>query len=326
MSEKLTDDEKAGLSPEEIAALEEGGDESGAGGDTTGDDDPNFGADVDPETGKPKTQATGDGTTGDGDEAGKGDGDGDGDGGDGKGDEAGKTAANGDEDIDSGSAPIVPRVHVDPVEDFDKKMTALNEELSVLAKKFSDGEITFEDLQVEQTRVHDARADLRAQRRESELAERFNQNAETDLWKREQDDFFDEHKGYRENPILMGALNTAVVRIANAPENANRTGTWILNKAHREVAKVMAVTGKEGDDKPAGDGADGKDGKDGNKQPIRKPDLKAVPRTLAGAPAAAEDVPGKGEFDELDRLTGIDYENALARLTPDQQARYLKAS
>lgn len=312
-NEKLTDGEKAGLSPEEIAALEEGGVEDGAGTAADGDDDPTFGADVDPETGKPKEPATAEGA---GDEDGK-DGDGKADGAGVDGD--GKTGAD-DEEIDSGDSPIVPRIHAEPVEDFDKKMTALNEELAGLAKKFSDGEITFEQLQVEQTRVHDVRADLRAQKRESEMAERINQNVETDLWKREQDEFFADHKDYRENPILMGALNTAVVRIANAPENANRTGTWILNKAHREVEKVMATKADPNPnpvdkDKPAGDG----------KQPTRKPDIKSVPRTLAGAPAAAEDVPGKGEFDALDNLTGIDYENALARLTPEQQAKYLQA-
>lgn len=322
MTEKLTDEDKAGLSPEEIAALEENDEATPAATGAT-DDDPTFGADVDPETGKTKAQASddtqstvdGDVKTDDADAGGK----------EGGADETGKAATGDDDDIDSGNAPLIPQLHAEPVVDFDKKMGALNDELNALAKKFGDGDISFEELQIEQTRVHDARADLRAQMRESEMVDRINQSSEEGLWKREQDDFFEDHAEYRKNPILMGALNTAVVSLANAPENANRTGTWILNKAHKEVAKIMTpqvapgVKVPEGGEKPGGK-------QDAGKQPTRKADLKSVPRTLAGAPAADLDTPGKGEFDDLDNLTGLDYENALARLTPEQQAKYLRSA
>lgn len=322
MIEKLTDEDKAGLSPEEIAALEEN-DEAAPAATGATDDDPTFGADVDPETGKPKAEASVDTTaTVDGD--GKAEG-ADAGGKEGGADEPGKAATVDDDDIDSGNAPIIPQLHAEPVVDFDKKMSALNDELNALAKKFGDGDISFEELQVEQTKVHDARADLRAQMRESEMVNRINQSTEQGVWKREQDDFFEDHAEYRKNPILMGALNTAVVSIANAPENANRTGTWILNKAHKEVAKIMAPQSAtpEGGEKPGGKQ---QEGKDVGKQPTRKADLKSVPRTLAGAPAADQDVPGKGEFDDLDSLTGLDYENALARLTPEQQSKYLRSA
>lgn len=312
MTEKLTDEDKAALSPEEIAAVEEN-DEAAPAATGATDDDPAFGADVDPETGKPKAQAA--------DDAGA---DGEAKANDGKDadDEAGKADSTADEDIDSGNAPILPQFHAEPVADFDAKLNSLDDELKALAKKFSDGDIGFEELQAEQTRVHDARADLRAQVRESEMVQRINQTAEVNLWKREQDDFFVDHEEYRKNPILMGALNTAVINLANAPENANRTGTWILNKAHKEVAKVMAPTSKD----PVNDPVVKDDPAKKEVKQQRKPDLKSVPRTLAGSPAADQDTPGKGEFDDLDSLTGIDYENALARLTPEQQAKYLRAS
>lgn len=321
MTEKLTDEEKAGLSPKEIEALEDNDEAATTSAAGATDDDPAFGADVDAETGKPKAQAADDaaGSVNDGGKTG-------GDSGkDGNADEAGKAATTADDDdIDSGNAPLMPQLHAEPVVDFDKKLGALNDELNALAKKFGDGDISFEELQVEQTRVHDARADLRAQMRESEMVQRINQTTESSVWKREQDDFFEDHAEYRKNPILMGALNTAVVSLANAPENANRTGTWILNKAHKEVAKVMAAPSKQ----ETVEKTDVKktEIQDGGKQPTRKPDLKSVPRTLAGAPAADQDVPGKGEFDDLDSLTGLDYENALARLTPEQQSKYLRSA
>jgi hypothetical protein len=60
---------------------------------------------------------------------------------------------------------------------------------------------------------------------------------------------------------------------------------------------------------------------------VRKPaaaDRSALPPTLAGVPAAADASVGS-EFAHLDGLEGTALEKALARMTPDQQERYLGA-
>lgn len=59
--------------------------------------------------------------------------------------------------------------------------------------------------------------------------------------------------------------------------------------------------------------------------PVRKPaaaDRSALPPTLAAIPAAADASVGN-EFAHLDGLEGTALEKALARMTPDQQERYL---
>ena len=61
--------------------------------------------------------------------------------------------------------------------------------------------------------------------------------------------------------------------------------------------------------------------------PVRKPaaaDRSALPPTLAAIPAAADASVGN-EFAHLDGLEGTALEKALARMTPDQQERYLGA-
>lgn len=61
--------------------------------------------------------------------------------------------------------------------------------------------------------------------------------------------------------------------------------------------------------------------------PVRKPaaaDRSTLPPTLAGVPAAADASVGS-EFAHLDGLEGTALEKALARMTPDQQERYLGA-
>lgn len=55
----------------------------------------------------------------------------------------------------------------------------------------------------------------------------------------------------------------------------------------------------------------------------RAPDLSNIPPTLGGLPAAADPGDsGGGEFSHIDNLTGMAQEQAIARLTPDQRARY----
>ena len=49
-----------------------------------------------------------------------------------------------------------------------------------------------------------------------------------------------------------------------------------------------------------------------------------APPTLGDVPAAAETGAGKDDkFTDLDRLSGMDLERALARLTPEEERQYL---
>jgi hypothetical protein len=60
---------------------------------------------------------------------------------------------------------------------------------------------------------------------------------------------------------------------------------------------------------------------------MRRPalaDRSGLPPTLAGVPAAADAAVGH-EFAHLESLEGSALERALARMTPDQQERYLGA-
>jgi len=50
------------------------------------------------------------------------------------------------------------------------------------------------------------------------------------------------------------------------------------------------------------------------------------PKTLGGLPAAADDDPAADEFSALDKLTGMELEQALNKLTPAQADAYLDTS
>lgn len=93
----------------------------------------------------------------------------------------------------------------------------------------------------------------------------------------------------------------------------NYTDMQYLNAAGREVRKLLGLErapAAKKEEKPA---------------PAAKPkgiDVD-VPTTLADAPAAAENQDGGGEFANVDKLEGMDYELAVAKMTPEQKARFL---
>lgn len=113
-----------------------------------------------------------------------------------------------------------------------------------------------------------------------------------------------------------------VKRLAAKPENAGKDGKWYLEQAHK---KVMA----EYDIAPGVPKITQKDAKATvSKNKVaetkgRAPNLSQIPPTLGGIPAAAEaDTGGDSEFAHIDRLGGMELENAIARMSADQRARY----
>ncbi|MDH0423492.1 hypothetical protein N7405_29345, partial [Delftia tsuruhatensis] len=84
---------------------------------------------------------------------------------------------------------------------------------------------------------------------------------------------------------------------------------WFLEEGHR---RVVALHGIATTKKPA--------------DVRRKPDASAVVTNLADVPGGAGDAdPVSDEFAELDKLTGLDYERALGRLSEDKRAQYLRS-
>lgn len=296
--EQFSESELAGLSEEERSALAEP--EEPAATSAAGEDDPSFGADV------PAAPA-----------------------------DVAKPAATAEP-----AAPAAPAAAVDAApaapqdrdtvftpdyriagpENFDAAMAGLKTERGELTAKFKEGEISVEDLITGQAEIDGRINSLREQQFAADLTATMTEQGEKQRWKLEQDTFMEDHKEYVENKILRSALNAAVVDIARREENASRSGRWVLNEAHKEVQKVMGVT-------KVPVPADTKLADSVTKTVVdRKPDLSLVPKTLAHLPAADQIQTGVDEFAALDKLEGVELENALSKLTPDQEARYLRAS
>ena len=310
----FTDDELAGLSPEERAAVAAPEDADGTATDAgsgTDAEDPDFGAHVPDAGGEGAGAAAAAG------------GEGDGDGGD-----AGAEAAAADDDAQHRNAILFPEIKIEGPADFEALMKTFGDERSAIVTKFKEGEIGVDDLLSQTHEVDQRIAALREHNLAANLASEFTtqgkKQAAQDLWQREQDTFMDDHQEYNNDPILRSALNAAVVTLARDPENRRWTGAKVLEEAHKQVHARFSQP--SAGDKPTDKPTDKQPSEAAKKtEAARRPDLASLPRTLGGLPPADVSSTGQDEFAALDSLSGVELENALAKLTPEQESRYLRA-
>lgn len=165
------------------------------------------------------------------------------------------------------------------------------------------------------------RAEIRKVERERDAEIRkisaASQNAEigAQKWQAEQEAFFKTHAEYAE-PQMFGMLNAEVIRIANLPESAGKSGIEVLEAARRSVDRqIEALYVKRYGKAPE----QGQKKQTESKPKARRPDV----QTLGGVPAAAAPDTGNDRWAQLDKLTGMAYETALSRLSEADQAAYL---
>jgi hypothetical protein len=307
-SEEVSTDELAGLGPEEIKALK---------GDDAGDDDT---TDEEDDAGTDDTSDT------DGDDAADGNDD---DQGSGEDDAEAKAAAEAaaaeaaaaaENKDDSAVKPDLrefqAELAVNPVENYDQKMKDIQTKRDDLAAKLKTGEIDLEDYLPQDRALQTEETDLRIQQSTADNNAHQNLKIAEQRWMWQQEQFFEAEKNaIYKDPIIESALNTAVKNLANDPANVNRSGMWFLTEGDRLVRERFNLGKPAADDKGSGD--------DKSKKDPRKPNLTEVPPTLGNLPAAESSETGADEFAHLDKLSGMDLEQALARLTPEQTDRYL---
>lgn len=196
---------------------------------------------------------------------------------------------------------------------YEAQLAALDQRKAEQFKLLMDGEITAEEYaKVESQYMRDRDA-----ARDSKL--------EAESWFRDVHAFKsrvlkEDGINYQTDPEKAAAWDDWVKRLANNPANAAKDGAWFLEQAHKKVLIEFAdVIGKKATPAAPAD-------KNVARNKGRAPKLDAIPPTLGGIPAAAETEAGDdGEFAHLDKLAqkgGMEFERALARLTPDQKDRY----
>ena len=138
----------------------------------------------------------------------------------------------------------------------------------------------------ELSKITEQRDALVAARIKAEISQEMTEQASAREWQQAVNRFIDlvaknEQVDYRTDAARAKDLDTFVKVLANDPENAQQSSEWFLQEAHKLVnaRRGGTVTATMDDPPPP------------KERPApRKPDLKAVPKTLAHVPGS--DGPG----------------------------------
>ena len=204
--------------------------------------------------------------------------------------------------------------------DFQEKMAATNEAQSDLLQRFQEGDLEVSEYVAELSKITELRDALMAAKIKAEISHEMEEQASAREWQQAVHRFLDrvaksEQVDYRTDAARARDLDTFVKVLANDPENAQQSSEWFLQEAHKLVNARRGTVPATGNENPPTKG----------RPAPRKPDLKAVPKTLAHVPGS--DGPGdvSDEFGNVDALDGLDLESAIARMTPAQREKYARA-
>lgn len=231
--------------------------------------------------------------------------------GEGEGEEV-EAAAEADADKPEAAADAKPEQRSEPEQPQTSDpatlaMDKLNSELADIKSKFDSGDLSFDE-------YIDAKSAIDRQIVKAELKAELAHEAANKTWERSQKEFLGQHAYLRENDVVFGAFAMQVNKLLADPATASLSDADLLEKAKSRVDAAFGRHPAEPSKK--------------DESPIRKAkkeaaDTSKAPRTLQGVPAAAQadDVDG-GRFAYLDRLSGMELEAAVARLSPEDQSRW----
>lgn len=210
-------------------------------------------------------------------------------------------------------------------DDFDAQVNANKQALADLRKQRDDGDIDMAEYDAQAEKLLEQRDDLRRMRDKADIAAEAQKTADQQRVDRAVKDAFRaalaDGVDYRNDKSKAADLDGFVRALAGNPEHDDKSLKWFFAEAHRRVLALHGITAGKPAAKPTEKAAEKP-----TKGP-RHPDLSAVPKTLAGVPGS--DGPGDldgDEFSELDKLEGEAYDEAYAKLSKAQQERYLAAS
>ena len=202
--------------------------------------------------------------------------------------------------------------------DYEDQVAANKAALTDLRKKFDDGEVDAAEYHAKLDELQEQRADLREAKTRAQVASEMQEQAEAGAWLSAINTFVADAAtkpelglvDYAKDQAKAADLDVFVKALAAAPDNAAKPHRWFLEEGHRRVVALHGIATA----KPAAAAT-----------ATRKPDASAVVTNLADLPGGGGEADPVGdEFAELDKLTGLDYERELGRLSPEKRERYLR--
>lgn len=241
------------------------------------------------------------------------------------------------ESADDDDAPFLPAYQAKPPENYDAQVKALEERKAEATQKYKANEMELDEMLAEHAKVDAERRKLDDAKLKADISAEQQEQYGAQQWKWECSRFIREvmkHEGidYKQNNGLYAALDAEVIVLGNDDKNKDWTGRQFLEAAHERVkaqfglaAKPKPDTGPDADkERRAADEA-AKKKAELERQQRADANRQKLPKGVSGLPAAgAGESANEGEFAHLDGLSNMEYENAVARLTPEQQDRWAR--
>jgi hypothetical protein len=239
----------------------------------------------------------------------------------------------GDEGAGSDAAPVeasappapapAPRYEAQLPADYDSQVKALAERESELKRAFRAGELEFDEFETRRDELLREREGLTIARTKAEIAQEMNAQTAEQQWRSTVERFLDTSAAaldYRKDSEAMADLDGFVKMLAGREAHARQPMEWFLAEAHKRVLALRgAAPASPSTPAPAVD-------RKAEAAAARKPRMDTVPATLAQVPGA--DGPGDvgGEFADVLSLDGMEYETAIARMSPAQREKFARAT
>lgn len=218
-------------------------------------------------------------------------------------------------------AAVVPRYEAQLPQDYDQQIAALKERDAELRQRFKDGEIDIDERDAGLAELAEQRERLLVLRAKAEISREMTEQMAQQQWQaainRAIAEFARPENGgidYRKDAVKAQDWDQFVRVLAANPAHADKSMEWFLTEAHK---RVMALHGVAREPKrPADPVADAK--------AKRKPPVDAAPPSLAQVPGS--DGPGdvSDEFADVMALDGLEFEAAIARMSPAQREKFLR--
>jgi len=200
---------------------------------------------------------------------------------------------------------------VDAPTDYKSQRADLVKQKAELMKKLMDGEIDADEFAANESKISDALDDLTAHRIRAETLQEANQQSQAAYQDREirrliarsksEIDYANDVKAAKQFDVALSALQSDA-------DNAGKDYADLIVEAHRVVLAINGITTKGQVIERAIK----------NRLPDGKP-----PVTLRNIPAASTPNANGNLLDEIGRLSGQAYQDAFAKLSPNQRKALL---
>lgn len=217
----------------------------------------------------------------------------------------------------SGDVPDHKLVAADLPEDFNDKLSAVDTQLDALYEQHDLGDLSYKEMKQAERSLLDERHNLIRMRDQAEFVQQNNAAS----WEATAAAFMKSNADLN-NPIMEGAMSAALNALYQ--DQPGQTWSYYLNEAASQVRSAFGMPlsepAKQEAPEPAKQAAPAP--KDGTKSALESTPL---PTTLGGVPEASADPIQMDEYASLDSIDGLELEAAIARMSPEQQEKYLRA-